>query len=63
MRKSADTYRRPVTVTLPSTLVTAFDSTLRRGQSRSAVVEELIRQELIRQDIDPDAQKSSSETS
>lgn len=52
-----------MTVTLPSTLVDVYDSTLRRGQTRTSAVEELIRQELIRQDIDPDVEKPSSEPS
>lgn len=54
MRTPSSEFRRPVGLTLPSTLVDVFDSTLRRGETRSGAIEELIRDELIRQGIDPD---------
>lgn len=59
MRKPSAEYRRPVTITLPSTLVHVFDSTLYRGENRSGVVEMLIRHEILRRGADPDSELES----
>lgn len=59
-RKSASGFRRAVGLTLPQTLVTAVDASLREKESRSSLVELLLRAELERRNvvIEPDPEQS-----
>ena len=50
-RRSASGFRRAVGLTLPQTLVTAVDSSLKKGESRSSLVESLLRAELERRNV------------
>lgn len=61
MRKPSNQYRRPVTVTLPSTLVAVVDSNLSRGENRTGLVEQLLRAEMIRRGADPDDDSEAKE--
>lgn len=53
-REGAGEFRRAVGLTLPVPLVTALDAALRDGETRSSLVEALIRSELRWREVSTD---------
>lgn len=46
----SDSFKRPITVTVPAEIVERFDSALSRGESRSGVITQLMQKEIKRRE-------------